>query len=125
MKGWCRASHWNTQCLVAYAQTVDVGERRALRGNLGRLRRYQDVHALTEARDAYHHNWYLPAIRELSASKHFRPEPKWIARALSPNVSVRELLDEFDAGNSGVQVVQVNFQLFPLSERIDRELGAS
>jgi len=33
----------------------------------------------------------------------------------------RELLDEFDAGTSGVQVVQVNFQLFPLSNRIDRE----
>jgi uncharacterized protein (TIGR02147 family) len=30
----------------------------------------------------------------------------------------RELLDEFDAGRSGVQVIQVNFQLFPLSQRI-------
>ena len=34
----------------------------------------------------------------------------------------RELLDEFDAGKSGVQVVQVNFQLFPLSKRIDGEI---
>ena len=33
----------------------------------------------------------------------------------------RELLDEFDAGKSGVQVVQVNFQLFPLSKRFDEE----
>ena len=33
----------------------------------------------------------------------------------------RELLDEFDAGKSGVQVIQVNFQLFPLSKRIDEE----
>jgi uncharacterized protein (TIGR02147 family) len=33
----------------------------------------------------------------------------------------RELLDEFDAGKSGVQVVQVNLQLFPLSKRIDEE----
>jgi hypothetical protein len=29
----------------------------------------------------------------------------------------RELLDEFDAGADGVQIVQVNFQLFPLSQR--------
>ena len=36
----------------------------------------------------------------------------------------RELLDEFDAGKSGLQVVQVNFQLFPLSKRIDQERGA-
>ena len=37
----------------------------------------------------------------------------------------RELLDEFDAGHTGVQVVQVNFQLFPLSGRIDEELSES
>jgi len=35
----------------------------------------------------------------------------------------RELLDEFDAGKSGVQVVQVNFQLFPLSQRIENSLA--
>ncbi len=34
----------------------------------------------------------------------------------------RELLDEFDAGQSGVQVVQMNFQLFPVSKRIDAEV---
>jgi uncharacterized protein (TIGR02147 family) len=32
-----------------------------------------------------------------------------------------DLLDEFDAGERGVQVVQVNFQLFPLSERVDEQ----
>jgi uncharacterized protein (TIGR02147 family) len=37
----------------------------------------------------------------------------------------RELLDEFDAGKSGVQVVQVNFQLFPLSKRVDEETKKS
>jgi uncharacterized protein (TIGR02147 family) len=31
----------------------------------------------------------------------------------------RELLDEFASDRQGVQVVQVNFQLFPLSERLD------
>jgi hypothetical protein len=33
----------------------------------------------------------------------------------------RELLDEFDAGSSGAQVVQVNFQVFPLSRRLTEE----
>jgi uncharacterized protein (TIGR02147 family) len=33
----------------------------------------------------------------------------------------RELLDEFDAGKSGTRVFQVNFQLFPLSSRLDEE----
>jgi uncharacterized protein (TIGR02147 family) len=200
--------------LVAHGQTVDAIERRTIRANLGRLRRYQDVHALAEARDSYHRRWYLPAIRELSLLNVFRPDPKWIARVLTPHVSAREagqalrtleqlgllrcdesgvlraahpqvstelepgsdriaefhramiaravqalsdvprperdissvtlsvdvsglaalkrriqeirreLLDEFDAGKSGLQVVQINFQLFPLSKRIDQERGA-
>jgi uncharacterized protein (TIGR02147 family) len=32
----------------------------------------------------------------------------------------RELLDEFDAGATGVQVVQLNLQLFPVSKRFDK-----
>jgi len=35
----------------------------------------------------------------------------------------RELLDEFDAGASGVQVVQLNLQLFPVSKRFDDPRG--
>jgi uncharacterized protein (TIGR02147 family) len=33
----------------------------------------------------------------------------------------RELLDEFDAGQCGRQIIQVNFQLFPLSKYLDEE----
>lgn len=197
--------------LVLLNQTSDPSERRALRANLGRLRRFQDVQALAKASDAYHRHWYLPAIRELSLTQGFRADPKWIAGVLIPQIPVRkakqalaalehlgllrpdesgalravhqqvdtasepnsdqiaefhramiaralralsdvprperdissitltvdamglkaikrriqqirrELLDEFDAGKSGLQVVQVNFQLFPLSNRIDEE----
>ena len=67
--------------LVVHGQTVDAIERRTIRASLGRLRRYQDVHALADARDSYHRRWYLPAIRELSLMDVFRPDPKWIARA--------------------------------------------
>lgn len=201
--------------LVLFSQTVDPTERRAVRASLGRLRRYQDVQALAEARDDYHRHWYLPAVRELSLTDAFRADPRWIARVLTPKILVREakhalltlerlglmrpdesrsgrathqqvstelepnseqvadfhramidravrslsdvpraerdissitltvdatgllalkrriqeirreLLDEFDAGKSGVQVIQVNFQLFPLSQRIDQETDES
>jgi uncharacterized protein (TIGR02147 family) len=201
--------------LVVSEQASDSAERRAVQVSLGRLRRYQDVQALEEARDAYHRHWYLPAIRELSLTDAFRADPKWIARVLTPKISIREakqalatleqlgllrpdesgrlrashrqvstelepnsdqiasfhramiaralqtlaevprperdissitlavdpaglgalkrriqeirreLLDEFDAGRSGVQVVQVNFQLYPLSTRIDQETEKS
>lgn len=201
--------------LVSSNQTVDPAERRAIRASLGRLRRYQDVQPLADARDSYHRHWYLPAIRELSLTEVFRADPKWIARVLTPKISAREarqalatlerlgllcrnesgvlrathpqvstelepssdqiadfhramiarasqalsdvprterdissitlsvdatglaamkrrvqeirreLLDEFDAGKSGVQVVQLNFQLFPLSSRIGEEIGTS
>jgi uncharacterized protein (TIGR02147 family) len=197
--------------LVVANQTDDISERRRAQVSLGRLRRYQDVQSLAEARDAYHRHWYLPAIRELSLTGRFRPDPAWIARVLVPKIPVREakralttlealgllrrdeagslraaqqqvsteleprseqiaefhrvmiarasealsdvprperdissvtltvdatglaamkrriqelrreLLDEFDAGKTGVQVVQVNFQLFALSIRVDEE----
>jgi|HubBroStandDraft_1064217.scaffolds.fasta_scaffold09806_4 uncharacterized protein (TIGR02147 family) len=197
--------------LVVSNQTTDAAERRSALGNLRRLRRYQDVHALREATDAYHRHWYLPAIRELSWTSRFRADPQWIARVLTPSIQVqearqalatlqqlkllrpdaagvlratsqhvgtelepnsdqvaafhramiarateaissvprpqrdissitlsvdttglaglkrrlqevrRELLDEFDAGRSGSQILQVNFQLFPLSEDINGE----
>jgi uncharacterized protein (TIGR02147 family) len=197
--------------LVVLGQTTDPSERRAVQVSLGRLRRYQDVQALAEASDAYHQHWYLPAIRELSLTDVFRADPRWIARVLTPKITIREvklalatlerlgllrpdesgalravhqqvstalepnsdqiadfhrtmiaqaaqaisgvprperdissitlsvdaaglaaikkriqeirreLLDEFDAGQSGIQVVQVNLQLFPLSRRIDGE----
>jgi uncharacterized protein (TIGR02147 family) len=197
--------------LVRLNQTTVPADRRSLQAELGRLRRYQEVQSLEMARDAYHKNWYHLAIRELSASSSFRPDPKWIARVLRPRISVsqarralatleqlgllqrdgagalrpahgqvttelepasdqiatfhrammarasqaiddvprperdissitlctdasglsglkrrlqeirRELLDEFDAGKAGVQVLQVNLQMFPLSERFDQE----
>jgi uncharacterized protein (TIGR02147 family) len=197
--------------LVVLNQASDPSERRNAQVSLGRLRRYQDVQSLAEATDAYHRRWYLPAIRELSQTRAFRAEPKWIARRLVPPILAREakqalatleqlgllrrddagelrashrqvetglepnsdqianfhramigqasqaltdvprpdrdissitlsvdatglvrmkrrvqeirreLLDEFDAGKSGVQIVQVNFQLFPLSKRFDEE----
>jgi uncharacterized protein (TIGR02147 family) len=76
--------------LVVHNRTTDSAERRTLHVTLGRLRRYQDVQALAEARDAYHRHWYLPAIRELSLTDAFRSDPKWIARVLLPKISVRE-----------------------------------
>jgi uncharacterized protein (TIGR02147 family) len=199
------------ETLVAFDQARDALERRRLHASLARLRRYQDTHALAAAQDVYHRTWYLPAIRELSQSGRFRADPKWIARALRPRITVREaenalhqlqqigllrpdaagrlraahqrvatvaepesesiaqfhrtmigralaaiddvpraerdissvtlcvdstglsalkhriqqirreLLDEFDAEESGAQVVQVNIQVFPLSERITEE----
>jgi uncharacterized protein (TIGR02147 family) len=76
--------------LVGHNQTVDASERRTIHVSLGRLRRYQDVQPLADARDSYHRHWYVPAIRELSQSDRFRSDPGWIARMLMPRISVRE-----------------------------------
>jgi uncharacterized protein (TIGR02147 family) len=38
----------------------------------------------------YLSSWYIPAIRELSALKHFREEPKWIAAQIRPAISPRQ-----------------------------------
>jgi len=76
--------------LLVLNQASNPSERRNAQVSLGRLRRYQDVQSLAEATDAYHRRWYLPAIRELSQTRAFRAEPKWIARRLVPPILARE-----------------------------------
>jgi hypothetical protein len=42
------------------------------------------------AHAVYYSKWYLPAIRELAASRGFRGDPAWIASHLTPPISKRE-----------------------------------
>jgi uncharacterized protein (TIGR02147 family) len=78
------------ETLVAHDQAHDAADRRRLAASLARLRRYQDTHALASAQDAYHRNWYLPAIRELSLTEGFKADAGWIARTLRPRITARE-----------------------------------
>lgn len=73
--------------LVVFNQAKSSDERARGYARLQRFRRYREVHRLDKAQEAYHSHWYIPAIRELCARPDFREDPKWIGRALLPNVA--------------------------------------
>jgi uncharacterized protein (TIGR02147 family) len=76
--------------LVAFNQAASAPERERGYQRLQRYRRYRNVFRLDAAHAAYHSEWYIPALRELIACPGFREDPRWIARALRPNISQRQ-----------------------------------
>jgi uncharacterized protein (TIGR02147 family) len=76
--------------LVTYNQAKTADERAEAFERLGRFRKFREVHVLAAAQSAYHSTWYLPAIRELAARDDFCDDPKWIADAIVPRISVAE-----------------------------------
>jgi uncharacterized protein (TIGR02147 family) len=73
--------------LVAFNQARTNQERERHYARLSRFPGYRKVHKLDAAQEAYHSEWYLPAIRELAARADFRDDPKWIAKELLPSIS--------------------------------------
>lgn len=78
------------QTLVAFNQATSVHARNAHYATLASFTRYRRAHQLALAEAAYHATWYLPAVRELASSPHFRNDPTWIAATLQPSISVDE-----------------------------------
>jgi uncharacterized protein (TIGR02147 family) len=76
--------------LVAFGQATELEERSVRYQELRRFQHYRVSHRLDLAQDTYHSRWYLPAIRELVATKTFREDPLWIAECLCPQISVEE-----------------------------------
>jgi uncharacterized protein (TIGR02147 family) len=73
--------------LVAFNQAKTSTERAQSYDKLTGFQRYRQAHKLEIAHAAYYSDWYMPAIRELAASKHFRDDPEWIADQLIPNIT--------------------------------------
>jgi len=73
--------------LVAFNQARSAGERELHYARLREFRRYRETHKLGVAQDAYHAHWYVPAIRELVATRGFREDAAWIARTLQPRIT--------------------------------------
>jgi uncharacterized protein (TIGR02147 family) len=76
--------------LVRFNQARSSGARDEAYEKLTGFHRYQAAHKLEQAHAAYHSTWYLPAIRELAASRAFRADPAWIAAHLKPAITKRE-----------------------------------
>jgi uncharacterized protein (TIGR02147 family) len=76
--------------LVSFNQAATAAERERCYQRLRRYRRYRNAFRLDGAHAAYHAEWYIPAVRELVACAGFREDPRWIAHALCPNISLRQ-----------------------------------
>ena len=77
--------------LVAFGQAKHADERARVYERLKRFARHRQVHRLDAAQEAYHAQWYIPAIRELCARADFREDAKWIGRTLRPHVAPRDV----------------------------------
>jgi uncharacterized protein (TIGR02147 family) len=76
--------------LVSFNQAKSADERERVYGRLRRFRRYREVYRLDGAQEAYHSEWFIPAVRELVGRSDFRADAKWIAKTLSPSISPRD-----------------------------------
>ncbi len=74
--------------LVAFNQARTQREKEHCYGCLSRFKQFKRVHRITECQSIYFSEWYIPATRELTARADFDPDPKWVAAALEPNISV-------------------------------------
>ena len=73
--------------LVAFNQARTSEERTARYEALASYRGFRRAQRLDLAHAAYHAQWYVPAIRELAASRGFRADPEWIAARMLPQIT--------------------------------------
>jgi uncharacterized protein (TIGR02147 family) len=73
--------------LVGFNQAKTSLERAQFYDKLTGFQRYRQAHKLELAHAAYYSDWYMPAIRELAASRDFRGDPEWIADQLIPKIT--------------------------------------
>ena len=76
--------------LVSFNQATTTEERERCYQRLRRYRRYKQAFRLDAAHAAYHSEWYIPAVRELIGCDGFKEDPRWIAQALSPSISLQK-----------------------------------
>jgi uncharacterized protein (TIGR02147 family) len=76
--------------LVAFNQAKTARERGLHYEKLQGFRRFRATHKLDAAQSAYYSQWYIPAVYELSARADFDGDPRWIARALLPPISLKQ-----------------------------------
>lgn len=76
--------------LVAFNQARTQREKEHWCSCLSRFKQFKRVHRITENQATYFGEWYIPATRELAARADFRADPKWIASALEPSITVSQ-----------------------------------
>lgn len=76
--------------LVHFNQCMTDEERNEWYKRLSTSRRYREIREIEKDYFVYFSRWYYAAIRELVLLPDFKEDPDWIARKLSPPITVRE-----------------------------------
>ena len=76
--------------LVAFNQAKTARERTLHYETLRGFRRFRAAHRLDAAQSAYHSQWYIPAVYELSGCHDFDEAPRAIAKRLMPPISPKQ-----------------------------------
>ena len=76
--------------LVAFNQATTQEEKNRFFSRIAASRNFRKAGRIEGELFEYLSHWHIPAVRELTAAKDFREDPKWIAAQLRPSISVRE-----------------------------------
>lgn len=76
--------------LVAFNQATTQEEKNRFFSRIAASRNFRKAGRIEGELFEYLSHWHIPAVRELTAAKDFREDPKWIAARLRPSISVRE-----------------------------------
>jgi uncharacterized protein (TIGR02147 family) len=110
--------------LVAFNQARVARERELHFERLTRFSRFRKVHKLDIAQSAYHSEWYIPAIRELTARADFSEDPSWLAKTLLPEVSAAQAKRAIDVLlELGLLVRDENGRLGQAEELVETPAG--
>ncbi|MBI2981341.1 MAG: TIGR02147 family protein [Deltaproteobacteria bacterium] len=96
VRSFMKALHLNKEAtsffeaLVHFNQATKDSERNQWYEKLARSRRYKEIRQIEKDYFVYYSRWYYAAVRELVLLPEFKEDPEWIARRLSPPVTVRE-----------------------------------
>jgi len=76
--------------LVKMNQTPSGEKKNIYFQEMLKLQKRKKIRVLSSDHYDYFSKWYNPAVRELVRSKDFQGDPKWIAKRISPMISVIE-----------------------------------
>ncbi len=76
--------------LVAFNQATTQEEKNRYFSKIAASSNFRKAGRIEGELFEYLSHWHIPVIRELTARKDFRDDPKWIAVQLRPAISVRE-----------------------------------
>jgi uncharacterized protein (TIGR02147 family) len=76
--------------LVAFCQATTQEEKNRYFSRIAASRNFRKAGRIEGELFEYLSHWHIPVVRELTARKDFREDPKWIAAQLRPTISIRE-----------------------------------